>query len=175
MRTSVFLTVHRGVKKKERRGNEINWSGRKGGGEREREREKVKTHTKQSAVHAAGMGIDSVPTGYKVWGLSFCSCALRRQWEDACMTENRLDWDWVREAEWRERDFIHSPYWYGCVKSSTCYENTGVRMDLQRPTSEIFRDDQCKHVGVNMNWECKGMWIEEFWITQHKVTHSVTR
>lgn len=58
--------VHGGVKKRGRCGNEMNWSRRK---------EEVQ-NTEGSAVLAAGVGIDWMPTGHEVGGVSFCSCTL---------------------------------------------------------------------------------------------------
>lgn len=124
---SVFLTVHGGVKKRGRRGNEMNWSRRMGGG-RERERENT-----QKALSCARCRSGNQLDAYWPWSLRsviLLPYALR-QWGDARTTANRLNWE-------TERDFIHSPDWYsGRVEISTQYqlfENITVRTDLQKST-----------------------------------------
>lgn len=54
--------VHGGVKRRGRRGNEVNWTRKKEAGEMG----EVKTQTQRSAVRFAGGGTDSVSTNREV-------------------------------------------------------------------------------------------------------------
>ena len=129
--------------------DELEWEGgarvERGG----RDKEKVKTHREHSAVFAAGVGIDSLPTGHEVSGVSFgppvCLKTMRGCTHD-CEQITLRDWERLNKNNLMCQR-IHSSSWLlqVCQDQRTVLLEADQGENTQNVCTYIDSDDVHKH------------------------------
>ena len=163
-KANVFLMVHERIKKRGKRVNEMNQSGRKWGrwvGSGKKERESENTHKAFSCSRSWNgnqLGANWPWSFRSVIPLPYTEKTTRKcmhDWKQIRLRmseKSRLMWERLHSFSlriWMCQDQHTMLFWkYWC-------QNIAAKTFFKR----ILSDGQCKHA--------RGKWIQDFWVTQH--------